>query len=965
MNVPLLDAYHNQPHTLQILSSRTRTRLLNYYLRWELYSEALQSLEHLELEKYVSLQDLYVRTLLGLERSDEAVHAMRRRLEQRDSASAQVLLGRCLLANKNYDEANLIADTLLSASREQASPFALLGEIHWDLGQVDQAERAYIQFQQLAPNSRVPLLGLMKIHEHREDILTAMAYAVRAFHVEENGKAISIPHLRELRAFFLEHNEERRADEALAEQESRRHDETSDLQTLIAKELKQELTPAKPISTTVRPQTPKRITAPTSVELPKLSDIPASDEERSFLLKSVEKWFGYDSLLSAQPQIMACALRGEHVLAIMPTGAGKSLCYQLPAMLSEGVTLVVSPLIALMKDQVDSLPEPVRAQTVAINSTISAYQLRSTINDIAGGRYKLVYTAPERLRQPTFLHALRHAGLARLVIDEAHCISVWGHDFRPDYLCMSRVHRDLGEPPILAMTATAPPLVRKDIERQLFAPSVLDVPSLRPLEAEQDDLEMRQEPEQREFRLVVTDTYRPNLRLQAIRACDEDEKLLLLLGLCYSLEGSGIIYARTRRQCEQLATLLRYQGFSADHYHAGIRNRGQVQNRFMSGEVQIIVATIAFGMGVDKSDIRFIIHYGLPKSIDGYYQEAGRAGRDGEVAHCVMLYTHSDKGVLTRQSRENTVPVEFLRKVYGQVRRWLHHTNPSFIPTLALTDALDCDETNLRVALSILEKAELLYRHYDLPEAVTLQRSASSVQHEEIEAFSKAVGLPPQQRRTFRTQELAHHASIPLPLIETTLLDWQAEGHLVMDTRRRGLLLEFLPPPDDASTRIQSLLHRYATLQEQRSIEVTDYCQTFTCRHGHLARYLGSPARRRCNACDNCQPHEAKLPSSVPLPPFTEQCTWALKSLSEGSWDRKDLKAVLRGDPVCGQTGKRSEAFARLGFRSSTAVEKLLDQLIDARYIQEVQGPSGSWQLRLTPNGQEALEDHSLLQQIQ
>lgn len=963
MNVTVLDAYHNQPNTLRVLSSRSRTRLLNFYLRWEMYNEALQALEQLELDKYVSLQDLYARTLTSLDRSDEAVHVMRRRLEQRDSMAAQVLFAQCLQANKESDAALALAQELSVSNSQNAGPWGLLGDLYWEREEVDQAERAYIQYQQISPESRVPLIGLMKIHAHRDDILTAMAYAVRAFHVEDNGRQVSVPHLRELLAFFQEHNETRRSDEALAELESRRHTEAEDLQECIARELKQELKPSSTTKAKNKTKAKRPTLRPTTVEetLPKLSDVPVSDEEMSYLLESVQHWFGYDKLLSAQPHIMASALRNEHVLAIMPTGAGKSLCYQLPAILSEGVTLVVSPLIALMKDQVDSLPEAVRAKAIAINSSISSRQLRSTINQIAAGQYKLVYTAPERLRQPMFLHALRHAGLARLVIDEAHCISVWGHDFRPDYLCMSRVHRDLGEPPILAMTATAPPLVRKDIERQLFSPQILDVPSLR----EEDSPEEAEEPEAREFRLIVTDTYRPNLQLQAFRACDEDEKLLFLLGLCHNLEGCGIVYARTRRQCEQLATLLRLQGFSAAHYHAGIRNRSEVQNRFMSGDLKIIVATIAFGMGVDKSDIRFILHYGLPKSIDAYYQEAGRAGRDGEIAHCIMLYTHSDKGVLTRRSRENAVPVEFLRKVYSQTRRWLSQTNPCLISPAALTDALNCDETQLRVALSILEKAELLYRHYDLPEAFTLQRPMSSVQHEEVETMSKAIGFPPQQRRTYRSMELSHLSGIPLPRLEQTLLDWQSEGQMSVDPRRRGLLLELLPPPDDASTRIQSLLHRYATLQEQRSIEVTDYCQTFTCRHGHLARYLGSPARSRCKACDNCQPHYAMQPSPVPLPPYTEQCSWALRSLSQGSWERKDLKAVLRGDPVCGHNGRRSEAYAQLGFRSSTAVEKLLDQLIDARYIQEVQRPNGSWQLHLTPNGQQALQDHNLLKQIQ
>src|SRR5215510_13123432 len=332
--------------------------------------------------------------------------------------------------------------------------------------------------------------------------------------------------------------------------------------------------------------------------------------------------FGHSSLRPGQTDVIRDVLAGRPVVAVMPTGAGKSLCYQLPAVvLAERghVTLVVSPLIALMKDQVDAL-RALGIPAVALTSAADADEQREMLDGIRAGIYTLIYVAPERFRSPRFVDALRGSAgrLGLIAIDEAHCISEWGHDFRPEYRRIGDALRLLGAPRIAAFTATATPEVRRDIAQQLELAS----PALH-----------------------VRGFDRPNLHLAVERVGGGDDKSSSLVERIRTRDGGvALVYAATRKNAEKYASALKLAGMRARVYHAGLDGdvRERAQDVFMAGKLDAIVATNAFGMGVDKSDIRLVVHADIPRSPEAYYQEAGRGGRDGKPTRCVLLFNHSD-----------------------------------------------------------------------------------------------------------------------------------------------------------------------------------------------------------------------------------------------------------------------------------------------------------------------------------
>ncbi len=332
-------------------------------------------------------------------------------------------------------------------------------------------------------------------------------------------------------------------------------------------------------------------------------------------LHALKQYFGHSAFRPGQEALIDALLSGQDVLGVLPTGAGKSVCYQLPAVMLTGITLVISPLISLMKDQVTALNQS-GIPSAYINSTLTAAQCREALRRAALNAYKIIYVAPERLHTPLFQQFIRQASLALIAVDEAHCVSQWGQDFRPSYLDIAAFLQGLPHcPPVGAFTATATPKVKEDIIRllQLRTPYILS-----------------------------QGFDRPNLYFEVRTPKKKEEELLRLMERWP--EKSGIVYCSTRKNVDNVCNLLRLKGYAAARYHAGMgeEERHQAQDDFQFDRARVMVATNAFGMGIDKSNVSFVVHYNMPKDLESYYQEAGRAGRDGEKADCILLYSKGD-----------------------------------------------------------------------------------------------------------------------------------------------------------------------------------------------------------------------------------------------------------------------------------------------------------------------------------
>lgn len=363
----------------------------------------------------------------------------------------------------------------------------------------------------------------------------------------------------------------------------------------------------------------------------KAADTKVNGSVKSELLQQLQDNFGFDAFKGPQESIIQSLLSGQDTFVIMPTGGGKSLCYQLPAMVSEGVAIIVSPLIALMKNQVDLVRSYSSKDDVAhfLNSTLTKKEIREVHDDLLTGKTKMLYVAPETLTKQENLDFFSDLKLSFFAVDEAHCISEWGHDFRPEYRrlreMMTQINPDI---PVIALTATATPKVQSDIIKNL---------GLR-------------EPE-----IYISSFNRPNLYYEVRPKIKKDQTIKDIVRFIVSNKGkSGIIYTLNRKTTEELADMLMANGIKAVAYHAGLDSklRAERQDLFLNEDVQVIVATIAFGMGIDKPDIRFVIHYNIPKSIENYYQETGRAGRDGLEGKCILFYSHKDVAKLEHLMRD-------------------------------------------------------------------------------------------------------------------------------------------------------------------------------------------------------------------------------------------------------------------------------------------------------------------------
>ena len=563
--------------------------------------------------------------------------------------------------------------------------------------------------------------------------------------------------------------------------------------------------------------------------------------------------FHFSGFRKWQEEIIDTLLNRRDVVVVMPTGSGKSLCYQLPALLLDGVTLVISPLIALMKDQVDGLVQN-QIPATFINSVLTPSEQGHRLREIQQGRYKLVYIAPERFRNPGFMEGIQSCRVSLFAVDEAHCVSEWGHDFRPDYLRLKGVVEKLGHPPVAALTATATADVRRDIITQLGL---------------------------RQPITFVAGFDRPKLRFQVKRGEGEADKIDAILGLLKKKAQNGIIYAATRKNVETVALTLQSHGYKVGGYHAGMEmeSRKFVQDRFMEGTLPVVVATNAFGMGIDKADLRFVVHYDIPGSLEAYYQEVGRAGRDGEPSTCLLLFNYADTFTQEFFIDGSYPPRDMIERTY-QVLCGIG-TDEVEMTQKALAERLGRTKSNemaISSCLKILEKAGCIQRgsEGEHQARVTLRIEAEELQRQ-VDGKSKY------------QKEIVNYCLDVLDgsKDKTLLVDLDVmAGHLNLapeqlrrhfSTLQQTGLMEYRPPFRGRGLKILSRvsvselninfqeIERRSLFERNKLRKMIDYAYTDQCLRRFILEYFGERnIRKSCNSCSNCL-NEGETHTFTPL----------------------------------------------------------------------------------------------------
>lgn len=569
----------------------------------------------------------------------------------------------------------------------------------------------------------------------------------------------------------------------------------------------------------------------------------------------LRKYWGYGSFRPMQEEIIRSVLDGNDTLGLLPTGGGKSVTFQVPALAIEGLTLVVTPLISLMKDQVDNLRDR-GVSAMFLHSGLTLRETRLALDKCRLGKARMLYLSPEKLQSRSFASKLRDLPVSLIVVDEAHCISQWGYDFRPSYLCITDVREMFPDAPVLALTASATPEVVDDIKEKLSFRNGGEV-----------------------FRLSFT---RDNISF-VVRYDDYKERQLL--NVVKKVSGCSIVYVRSRRRTREIAEFLMNNGVTADFYHAGLapEDKNEKQNRWKRDEVRVIVATNAFGMGIDKPDVRLVVHYDLPSSLEEYYQEAGRAGRDGKPAYAVVVAAKTDKGLLSRRVSDAFPDKDFIRNVYGKLCVFLNLAMGEGYGQLAEFDFADfCSRFSLPViaadsALKLLTQAGYIEYIDDLSARSRIMMTVT--RHELYD-----VDLDPQTERVLQAvlrtytgifsdyehideQSLGHRLELTPRSVYDSLLKL-GRMHIIHYVPRKAIPYIYMSRSREPDSDVLLPKNVYEFRKERMAHRV-EAMKRFVfdsadCRVNTMLEYFGEHPKGECGSCDVCRSKKhAALPTSA------------------------------------------------------------------------------------------------------
>ena len=576
------------------------------------------------------------------------------------------------------------------------------------------------------------------------------------------------------------------------------------------------------------------------------------------LLQALSNHFGYTSFRNGQREIIEAILDGENVFAVFPTGHGKSLCYQLPALMLDGITVVITPLISLMKDQVDALRQQGIDTVSFINSTQTWDEYQNELARLRRNEIKLLYISPERLRSRRFLDILNAFPISLFVVDEAHCISQWGRDFRPAYLSLKDTI-DVLQPRVISLfTATAPPEIQDDVL------SVLNIPTPRTL---------TQGIERPNLKLIVQQNENDDEKYQRLEKflTDQDPNLSMAqLGNLKTSPKNGIIYAGRRRDTEEIADFLQRCGFRADFYHAGLEphERTRVQEAFFDNSgngLDIVVATNAFGMGIDKPDIRYIVHWTLTGTLEEYCQEIGRAGRDEKDALCVLLFCHDDRGLHEWFIKESAPDKQSLLKLLRVIENFKGRGRYRTISSEELEWMSGAKATKILVCLSYLEKLGFLKRWYNVPSQLSVRFRGPW-----IEGIEETEPTDVEQRNLLRilrsgkvrtVLELSEAVELNPKAIMEQLAELQSDGYILYWGQEDLLLIELLEDSELLSTLTDEQIEvgDYVRRKQSKIDQMVVYALEATCRMRVIRDYFDESIDEnyRCGTCDLCQTQAA------------------------------------------------------------------------------------------------------------